>query len=78
MTVAAQNRINYSSGNASGNFTTELVTPAIGSCRLKLSSAQTAALTDGRYVWDAELTLNDSTLERVHGGIATVTPEVTK
>tara|TARA_Y100000590_G_scaffold331880_2_gene377195 strand:+ start:30758 stop:31108 length:351 start_codon:yes stop_codon:yes gene_type:complete len=78
MTVAAQIRKNYSSANASCNFTTELVTPASGIYRLKLTSAQTAALTDGRYVWDAELTLNDSTLERVHGGIATVTPEVTK
>ena len=78
MTVAAQIRKNYSSANASCNFTTELVTPASGIYRLKLTNSETAAITAGRYVFDVELTLNDSTIERVHGGIATITPEVTK
>ena len=78
MTVGAQLRKSYDSSTATATFTTELVTPTSGIYRLKLTSTETAAIASGRYVWDAELTLNDSTLERVHGGIATVTPEVTK
>ena len=78
MTVGAQLRKSYDSSTATATFTTQLVTPTSGIYRLKLTSTETAAIASGRYVWDAELTLNDSTLERVHGGIATVTHEVTK
>ena len=78
MTLAGQIRKSYDSTSATATFTTALVTAASGIYRLKLTNSETAAITAGRYVFDVELTLNDSTIERVHGGIATITPEVTK
>ena len=78
MTLAGQIRKSYDSTSATATFTTALVTAASGIYRLKLTNSETAAITSGRYVSDVELTLNDSTIERVHGGIATITPEVTK
>jgi len=51
---------------------------ANGQVKLGLTTSQTANLKDGRYVYDVELTLSDSTVEKVHYGVVTVHPEVTK
>jgi hypothetical protein len=55
-----------------------VVTGASGIYKLVLSETTTASITAGRYVYDVELTLSDSTVEKVHYGVVTVHPEVTK
>ena len=41
-------------------------------------SLTTADINSGRYVYDVELVLADSTIEKVHYGLITVHPEATK
>ena len=49
-----------------------------GQVSLKLTRAQTAALADGRYVYDVEVTDGANTRSRLVEGIVTVTPQVTR
>ena len=77
-TAAAQIRKSYSS-STSTSFTASIDdTPSTGKITLSLTSTQTAALEEGRYVYDVELILADSTYDKVHSGIATILPEATK
>ena len=78
LTLQAQMRKSYDSSSASATFTCTIVDGAVGSYKLVLSAADTTALDSGRYVYDVELILADSTYDKVHSGIATVMPEATK
>lgn len=49
-----------------------------GIVRAALTSNQTSSLSEGRYVYDIELTNAANDVTRVVEGIVTVTPEVTK
>ena len=49
-----------------------------GKIRISLGGTQTKLLEEGRYVYDVEIALNDSTVEKVHYGIITVHPQATK
>jgi hypothetical protein len=71
-----QLRKTYSSSNAV-DFTVEIILPT-SELFIALSSAQTANLTSGRYVYDIELTTRSGVLTRIVEGIVTVTPEVTR
>jgi hypothetical protein len=64
----------YTSANPSAVFTTEIVN---GTITLSLSANETANIAAGRYVYDVELTA-DNTVTRVVEGIVTVTPQVTR
>ena len=75
-TVTSQMRKSYDSTTAT-DFTTAKV-DATGKITISLTATQTAALKSGRYVYDIELNLNDSTVEKVHYGIITVHPQATK
>lgn len=67
----------YSTSNV--QFTATIDNPSDGEIDISLTSAETANLKPGRYVYDVELTSNAGvTVERVLEGIATVYPEVTK
>ena len=46
--------------------------------KIKLANSTTTNLEAGRYVYDVEIALNDSTVEKVHYGIITVNPQATK
>ena len=59
-------------------FTSSIYNAASGQIKIGLSTTTTANLKAGRYVYDVELTLSDSTVEKVHYGVVTVHPEVTK
>ena len=59
-------------------YTASVVTGSSGIYKLVLSNSTTADITAGRYVYDVELILSDSTIEKVHYGIVTVNPEATK
>ena len=75
LTLQAQMRKSYDS---SATFTATVVTGSSGIYKLVLSNSTTASITSGRYVYDVELILADSTIEKVHHGIITVHPEATK
>ena len=48
------------------------------SITVSLANTITGSLDEGRYVYDIEINLNDSTVEKVHYGIITVHPQATK
>ena len=77
-TVACKIKKHYTS-STSTTVTAAILSPATsGQIQLSLTNGQTAAMKSGRYVYDVELILADSTIEKVHYGIITVNPEATK
>ena len=77
--VRAKMRQRYSSTSATVSFTGAIISATGGTLRLSLTSTQTAALTEGEYVYDAEVytTAASPTVYRFLEGKALVTPEVT-
>ena len=78
LTLQAQMRKSYDSSSAAATFTASVVTGSSGIYKLVLSNSTSASISAGRYVYDVELILADSTIEKVHYGIVTVNPEATK
>ena len=78
LSLQAQMRKGYDSSSATATFTASLVSATDGTYKLTLSNSTTASITAGRYVYDVELILSGSTIEKVHFGIITVNPEATK
>ena len=76
--TAYEMRKSFASSTASATFTCTVVSGSDGTYKLTLTDTVTAALDDGRYLYDVELILGDSTIEKVHHGIITVLPEATK
>ena len=77
-TAASQIRKSYSSSSSTA-FTTAIdSTTSTGKITLSLTSTQTAALEEGRYVYDVEITASDSTITRPIQGTVTVRPNVTR
>ena len=74
--AASQIRKTHLSSNWTA-FTCTLTT-ANSTLTLALNNSVTAAMSAGRYVWDAELTDGSGTISRILEGMVTVTPEVTK
>lgn len=75
-TVAAQMRKNYASSSAS-TFTTSHNSVG-GKITLTLSSASTATIEPGRYLYDVEIRSSGGVVTRVVEGIVTVTPGITR
>ena len=60
-------------------FTTSITTPTTGVVTLELAADQTAALEEGRYLFDVEIIKgSDSTVTRVIEGIITVRPRAAR
>lgn len=78
LTITSKMRKSYDSTAAAASFTTSIVTAGSGIYKLTLANSTTAELSEGRYVYDVELTLSDSTIERVQQGIVTVSPQATR
>jgi hypothetical protein len=74
-TGAGQIRKNYTSA-AFIPFT--ITVNANGVVRAALSANQTTSLTEGRYVYDIEITNPAAEVTRLVEGVVTVTPEVTR
>lgn len=74
-TGAAQMRKHYTS-NTAYSFSVS-VSPA-GVVTLSMNSANTNAITAGRYVYDCELRDASNTCSRLVEGVVTVTPGVTR
>ena len=82
-TLAAKMKKNYNSGDSDTIAFTTLVSNASGGvAALSLTNSQTNSLKPGRYVYDVELSFQDSAdntiTERVLEGRIQVTPSVTK
>jgi len=78
-TAAGQIRKSYSSSSASATFTISFSADrSEGQITLSLTSTQTAAVEEGRYVYDIEVTSSDSVVTRVLQGTVTVSPNVTR
>lgn len=76
-TAAAQLRKSYYSSTAT-DFTVSISDAAGGEITMALTSANTANLTPGRYVYDLLITSPTSVKTRVVEGIATILPSVTR
>ena len=74
--AASQIRKTHSSSNSTA-FTCTLAV-ANSTLTLALNNSVTAAMSAGRFVWDAELTDSAGTVSRILEGMVTVTPEVTR
>jgi len=79
-TAASQIRKSYSSSSASATFSVTFSdSRADGNLTLSLTPTQTAALEEGRYVYDTEVTLTSTgAVTRVLQGVVTVSPNVTR
>ena len=76
-TAAAQLRKSYYSTTATA-FTVTVTNAAAGQITMSITSANTANLTPGRYVYDLLITSPTSVKSRVIEGIATILPSVTR
>lgn len=74
-TVASQIRKSYNSSNAA-NFSTTFINQANGEFQLSFTSTQTGLIKPGRYVYDVEATIGNSSI-RIFEGEVNVTPGVT-
>lgn len=82
-TLTAKLKKNYNSGDSDTTTFTSIISNVTGGiASISLTNTQTDALKPGRYVYDAELTFNDSDdqtiVERILEGRIQVTPSVTK
>jgi hypothetical protein len=77
-TATSQMRKSYYSSNAAATFSVSTGTnPSLGVITMSLTSANTANVYPGRYVYDVYVT-SGTTRVRVLEGIINVTPQVTK
>ena len=77
-TAAAQIRKSYSSSSSTAFTTTIDSDTSTGKITLSLTPTQAAALEEGRYVYDLEITASDSTVTRPIQGTVIVRPNVTR
>ena len=81
--LAAKLKKNYNSGDSdTTSFTTVIDNASSGIASISLNNTQTNALKSGRYVYDVELSFQDSSgntiIERILEGRIQVSPSVTK
>ena len=76
-TVTSKLRKTHLSTSATA-FTTAIVSGTAGTCSITLTDTVTAALTEGRYVWDLTTTDSGGLITRQIEGRVTVTPSVTR
>ena len=77
-TFQSQIRKSYYSTNPTANLTIVSTDTANGIVTLSLTSAQTANIKAGRYLYDLKMTTPNNTTNRVIEGIVTVTPQISK
>lgn len=76
-TAKSQIRKSYYSANATAQFTITIPTPNNGGLIMALSSANTANIAAGRYVYDVIIKDSSNNVTRVLEGIVNVLPRVT-
>jgi hypothetical protein len=76
--ISSQIRRSYYSANISANITCAISNVANGEITMSMTSANTANIKAGRYVFDVKATDTSSVTSRILEGIITVTPQVTR
>lgn len=76
-TGKSQIRKSYYSANATAEFAVSIPSPANGTIILSLTSANTANISAGRYVYDVMIRSGNNTTRLVEG-IVNILPQVTK
>ena len=77
LTITASMRKNHLSVTKT-DFTTAVVSATAGTCTISLTDTVTAALAEGRYVWDLVTATGAGIKTRRIEGRATITPSVTR
>lgn len=73
----SQIRKNYATNTVAATFTANILAAANGTISLELTASQTGNLKYGRYVYDVEIT-KDNTVLRPIEGVVVVYPQVTR
>lgn len=75
---SSQIRKSYFSNSVTANITTTIVDAPNGNVKLSMTSANTANIKAGRYLYDLKMVSSSGVTTRVIEGIITVTPQVTR
>ena len=76
--VASKMRSTHDSGTVVGTFTCSITTATSGLITMAMTASTTAAIEEGIYVYDLEITSGSGTVTRLLQGEVTVNPEVTR
>ena len=76
-TVASKMRSTHDSGTVVGTFTCTISDATAGEITMQMTNSTTAAIEEGIYVYDLEITNSAGTVTRLMEGNITVNPEVT-
>ena len=77
-TVASKMRSTHDSGTVVGTFTCTISDATAGEITMQMTNSTTAAIEEGIYVYDLEITNSAGTVTRLMEGNITVNPEVTR
>ena len=76
--VASKMRSTHDSGTVAGTFTCTISDATGGEITMQMTNSTTAAIEEGMYVYDIEITNSAGTVTRILEGTVTVNPEVTR
>jgi uncharacterized cupin superfamily protein len=77
-TVASKMRSTHDSSTVAGTFTCTISDATAGEITMQMTNSTTAAIEEGMYVYDMEITNSAGTVTRILEGTITVNPEVTR
>ena len=77
-TVASKMRSTHDSSTVVGTFTCTISDATAGEITMQMTNSTTAAIEEGIYVYDLEITNSAGTVTRLMEGNITVNPEVTR
>ena len=76
--VASKMRSTHDSSTVVGTFTCTISDAANGKITMQMTNSTTAAIEEGMYVYDLEITASSGTVTRIMEGRVTVNAEVTR
>jgi len=76
--VASKMRSTHDSSTVVGTFTCTISDASAGKITMQMTNSTTAAIEEGIYVYDLEITASSGTVTRIMEGKVTVNPEVTR
>tara|TARA_B100001750_G_C15306550_1_gene494991 strand:+ start:215 stop:550 length:336 start_codon:yes stop_codon:yes gene_type:complete len=76
--VASKMRSTHDSSTVVGTFTCTISDASAGEITMQMTNSTTAAIEEGIYVYDLEITNSAGTVTRIMEGNITVNPEVTR
>lgn len=76
--VASKMRSTHDTSTVAGTFTCTISNASGGIITISMTSSTTAAIEEGMYVYDLEITSSGGTVTRLMEGNITVNPEVTR